>query len=89
MRKILLPIVMLGFATMSVHAEDYVYLKKEPSQTVSYPGYSDSTDLVLSGRASGIYLSDAEVCFSGVSRMESNTSGLDASKPIGMYMILR
>ena len=89
MRKILLPIVMFEFATMSVHAEDYVYLKKAPTQTVSYPEYSDSADLVLSGRASGIYLSDAEVCFSGVSRMESNTSGLDASKPIGMYMILR
>jgi hypothetical protein len=89
MRKILLPIVMLGFATMSVHAEDYVYLKKAPTQTVSYPGYSDSADLVLSGRASGIYLSENEAYFSGVSRKESNTSGLDASKPIGMYMILR
>ena len=82
-------IIMFAFISASVLAEDYVYLKKEPSQTVSYPGYSDSTDLVLSGRASGVYLSDAEVCFSGVSRMESNTSGLDASKPIGMYMILR
>lgn len=88
MRK-LMYIIMFAFISASVLAEDYVYLKKEPSQTVSYPGYSDSTDLVLSGRASGIYLSDAEVCFSGVSRMESNTSGLDASKPIGMYMILR
>ena len=85
----LLFIVMVALVSLTVLAEDYVYLKKEPSQTVSYPGYSDSTDLVLSGRASGIYLSDAEVCFSGVSRMESNTSGLDASKPIGMYMILR
>jgi len=32
---------------------------------------------------------ETEVWFSGVSREESNTSGLDASKPIGMYMILR
>ena len=85
----LLSIVMVALVSLTVLAEDYVYLKQAPIETVCYSRYSDPADLVLSGRASGIYLSDAEVCFSGVSRMESNTSGLDASKPIGMYMILR
>ncbi len=88
MRK-LISIVMVALGSLTVLAEDYVYLKQAPVETVSYSGNSDPADIVLSGRASGMYLSDTEVCFSGICRKESNTSGLDASKPVGMYMILR
>ncbi len=84
-----LSIVMVALVSLTVLAEDYVYLKQKPIETVYYSGNSDPADIVLAGRASGMYLSDAEVYFSGISRKESNTSGLDASKPIGMYMILR
>ncbi len=88
MRK-LVSIAAAAFISMMLYAEDYVYLRQEPTLTVSYPGNSDATDLLLSGRASGMCQAETEVWFSGVSREESNTSGLDASKPIGMYMILR
>ena len=88
MRK-LVSIAAAAFISMMLYADDYVYLRQEPTLTVSYPGYSVATDLVLSARASGMFQSETEVWFSGVSREESNTSGLDASKPIGLYMILR
>lgn len=88
MRKLVL-IAAAAFISMALCAEEYVYLKKEPTPAVSYPGYSAVSDLVLSGRTSGMCLPETEVWFSGVNRKESNTSGLDASKPIGMYMILR
>lgn len=85
----LLSIVMVALVSLTVLAEDYVYLKQAPVETVCYSGNSEPTDIVLSGRACGMYLSDAEVYFSGISRKESNTSGLDASKIVGMYMIIR
>lgn len=88
MRKLVL-IAAAAFVSMPLCAEDYVYLRQAPIPTVSYSGNSDPTELVLSGRTSGMYRAETEVHFSGVSRKESNTSGLDASKPVGMYMILR